>query len=125
MTLNFTLIFYGPEEAHRALETDQKSPEATTRMEGAPYPLGTLHLSRGCLVDPPDLFLMPTPLIYPQTSRTEPRSGVPPPQASIATKNQSGPCSGTLLGGGESLSGRHLHHPGALHDEEGVVHPRG
>ena len=26
---------------------------------------------------------------------------------------------------GQSLSGVHLHHPGALHDEEGVVLPRG
>ena len=52
------------------------------------------------------------------------RSGVPPPQASIATKNQSGPCSGSLPEGG-SLTGGHLHHLGALHDEEGVVFPRG
>ena len=51
------------------------------------------------------------------------RSGVPPPQASVATKNQTGPCSGTLPEGG-SLTGGHLYHPGALHDEEGVVHPR-
>ena len=27
--------------------------------------------------------------------------------------------------GGVTLTGGHLHHPGALHDEEGVVHPRG
>ena len=26
---------------------------------------------------------------------------------------------------GEPITGGHLHHPGALHDEEGVVHPRG
>ena len=26
---------------------------------------------------------------------------------------------------GGSLTGGHLHHPGTLHDEEGVVHPRG
>ena len=62
--------------------------------------------------------------IYPKNIREHNRSGVPPPQASVATKNQSGPCSGTLSEG-ESLSGGHLHHPGALHDEEGVVHPRG
>ena len=42
----------------------------------------------------------------------------------LTTKNQSGPCSGTLPEGG-SITGGHLHHPGALHDEEGVVHPRG
>ena len=52
------------------------------------------------------------------------RSGVPPPHAAVATKNLSGACSGTLPEGG-SLTGGHLHHPSALHDEEGVVHPRG
>ena len=52
------------------------------------------------------------------------RSGVSPPQAFVATKTQSGPCFGTLPEGG-SLTGGHLHHPGTLHDKEGVVHPRG
>ena len=68
--------------------------------------------------------LHPYILSYPKTSRTEDRSGVPPPQASVATKNQSGPCSGTLPEG-DPITGGHLHHPGAIHDEEGVVHPRG
>ena len=62
--------------------------------------------------------------IYPKNIGEQNRPGVPPPQAFVATKNQSGPCSGTLLEG-ESLTSGHLHHPGALHDEEGVVHPRG
>ena len=62
--------------------------------------------------------------IYPKTIGGQNRSGVPPPQASVATKNQSGPCSGTLPEG-RSLTGGHLHHPGALHDEEVVVRPRG
>ena len=39
-------------------------------------------------------------------------------------KNQLGPYSGTLPEG-EPITGGHLHHPGALHDVEGVVHPRG
>ena len=70
--------------------------------------------------------VLPVPYIssYRKTSRTEIGSGVPPPQASIATKSQSGPCSSTLPEGA-TLTGGHLHHPGALHDEEGVVHPRG
>ena len=76
------------------------------------------------LEDPPDLFLTPTPLIYTLTSRKKPRSGVPPPQASVDTKNLSGARSGTLPEGG-SLTGGHLHHRGALHDKEGVVHPQG
>ena len=32
--------FYGPEEAPEAKELGQKSHEASTRVEGAPYPLG-------------------------------------------------------------------------------------
>ena len=60
----------------------------------------------------------------PKTSRIEDRSGVPLPQASVATKNQSGPCFGTLPKG-DPITDGHLHHPGAIHDEEGVVHPRG
>ena len=58
-----------------------------------------------------------------KTPGNKPGSGVPPPQASVATKNQSGARSGTLPKG-ETITGGHLHHPGALHDEEGVVHPR-
>ena len=89
---------------------------------GAPPPRAR-PLSRGTLVAPLTYLLRPYIPMYPKTSRTEDRSGVPPPQTSVATKNQSGPCSGTLPEGG-SLTGGHLHHPGALHDEEGVVLPR-
>ena len=101
----------------------QKMKEVLTRVGGMPTLLGRAP----CLVPPP--FGPPTysfhPYIptYPKTSRTEIRSGVPPPQASVATKSQPGPCSVTLPEGG-SLTGGHLHHLGALHDEEGLVHPR-
>ena len=94
-----------------------------TRVGGAPTPPGA-PLPRGAPVAPPTYPLHPYILLYPKTSKTNNRSGVPPPQASVATKSQSGPCSGTLPEGG-TLTGGHLHHPGALHDEEGVVHPRG
>ena len=73
---------------------------------------------------PPTYPLHPYILVYPKTSRTEDRSGVPPLQAFVATKNLSGAHSGTLPEGGP-ITGGHLHHPGAIHDEEGVVHPRG
>ena len=82
-----------------------------------PHPLGPL-------VAPLTDFFRLYISIYPKNIEEHNRSGVPPPQASVATKNQSGPYSGTLPEGG-SLTGGHLHHPGALHDEEGVVHPRG
>ena len=85
--------------------------------EARPHP-------RGPLVAPLTDFFCLYMSIYPKNIGEHNRSGVPPPQASVATKNQSGPCSGTLPEG-ESLTGGHLHHPGALHDEEGVVHPRG
>ena len=81
-------------------------------------------LPRGAPVAPPTYPLHPYIPTYRKTSRTEDRSGVPPLQASAATKNQSGPCSGTLQEG-DPITGGHLHHPGAIHDEEGVVHPRG
>ena len=79
---------------------------------------------RGPLVAPLTDFFRLYISIYPKNIGEQNRSGVPPPQASVATKNQSGPCSDTLPEGG-TLTGRHLHHPGALHDEEGVVLPRG
>ena len=67
---------------------------------------------------------MPKIPINTKTPRKKPRSGVPPPQASVATKNKLGARSGTLPEG-ETITGGHLHHPCGLHDEEGVVHPRG
>ena len=79
---------------------------------------------RGPLVAPMTYFFRLYISIYPKTIGNQNRTGVPPPQASVATKNQSGPCFGPLPEGG-SITGGHLHHPGALHDEEGVVHPRG
>ena len=124
MTWKFTVIFYGPEEAPEAKELDQKSHEASTRVEGAPYPPGGALRSCGLLVDPPDVKPTPKILINRENLRKKPKSGVPPPQSSVATKNQSGACSGTLPEG-KTITGGHLHHPGGLHDEEGVVHPRG
>ncbi len=119
------MIFYGPEEAPEGKELGQKIHEASTRVEGALSPLG--HAP--CLVadswtPPPDVKPTPKSPINTETPEKKPRSGVPPPQASVATKNQSGPCSGTLPEGG-SIIGGHLHHPGGHHNEEGVVHPRG
>ena len=83
----------------------------------------TLHPC-GPLVAPLTYFFLLYIPIYPKTFGEQNRSGVPPPQASVATKNLSGSLPGTLSEG-EPITGGHLHHPGALHDEEGVVHPRG
>ena len=83
---------------------------------GSALPPGRVLLSCRWLVDPPDLFPTPKIPINIEAPRNKPRLGVPPPQASVPTKNQSGPCSGTLWEGG-IITGGHLHHPGALHDE--------
>ena len=91
---------------------------------GHAHPLGRAPLPRGPRFGPPTYPLHPYIPTYRKTSRTEDRSGVLPPQASVATKNLSGARFGTLPEGG-SLTGGLLHHPDALHDEEGVVHPRG
>ena len=81
-------------------------------------------LSLGPLEHPPtDLFHLYKPT-YPKNIEYQDRSGVPPPQASVATRNLSGALPGTLPEGG-SFTGCHLHRPGGHHDEEGVVHPRG
>ena len=114
------VIFYGPEETHGASELGQKSHEVATSLG----PLGRAPLACRRLVAPLDLFPMPKFLINTETSRKKPRSGIPPPQASVAMKNQSGAHSDTLPEG-ENITRGHLHHPGGLHDEEGVVHPRG
>ena len=90
---------------------------------GAPTPWACPTLSWAPQGSTTDFFCLYKPT-YPKNIEEEDRSRVLPQQASLATKNQSGPCSGTLPEGG-NLTGGHLHHPGALHDEEGVVHPRG
>ena len=107
------MIFYGPEEAPEAQKLGQKSPESTTRVEGAstplvraPYLVADSWIPRR-ETDAKNSYKSRNP-------RNKPRSGVPLPQASVATKNQSGPCSGTLPEGGGTSTGGHLHHPGAL-----------
>ena len=109
-----------PEDLEWTSRNEQGGHEARRRA----CPPGRAPHPRGPLVAPLTDFFRLYISIYPKNTGEQNRSGVPPPQASIATKNQSGPCSGTLPEGGSLTSG-HLHNPGALHDEEGVVLPRG
>ena len=102
----------------RGLGVDVKQSTRRPRGRGCALP------PCGPLVAPLTDFFRLYMSIYPKNIQEYNRSGVLPPQASIATKNLSGACFGTLPEG-ESITGGHLHHPGALHDEEGVVHPRG
>ena len=101
----------------------QGSFEVATRQGGAPAPWARPY-PRGPLVAPLTDFFRLYISIYPKNIGEQNRSGVSPPQASVATKNLSGVRSGTLPEG-EPITGVHLHHLGALHDKEGVVHPRG
>ena len=103
---------------------DAKEATRWPRGREARLPPGRAPHPHGPLAAPPTYFFLLYIPIYPENIQRYHRSGVPSPQASVATKNQSGPCSGTLTEGG-SLIGGHPHHPGAIHDEEGVVHPRG
>ena len=91
---------------------------------GRALPPGWAPHPRGPLVAPLTDFFRLYITIYHKNIKANNRLGVPPPQASVSTKNHSGARSDTLPEGG-TLIGGHLHHPGALHDEEGVVHPRG
>ena len=113
--------FFGRISSWR-LRDQVRRPSRSPRDRGPPTRRGPL--SRGPLEHlPTDFFRLYSPT-YPKNIHGEDRSGVLPPQASVATKNLSGARSGTLPEG-ELITGGHLHHPGALHDEEGVVHPRG
>ena len=109
-------VIFGRKATRWTWSACQEIREVLTRVGRAPLP-------RGTPVAPPTYFLHPYIPTYPKTSRTEDRSRVPPPQASVATKNQSGPCSG-ILPEGDPITSGHLHLPNAIHDEEGLVHPQ-
>ena len=70
---------------------------------GRTHPPGRALHPRGPLVAPLTDFFRLYISIYPRNIVEKNRSRVPPPQASVATKNQSGPCSGTLPEG-ESIT---------------------
>ena len=120
----FGRVIFGTEAIQETWSRCHGSFEGATMQGGAAYPPGRAPHPRGPLVAPLTDFFRLYMSIYPKNIGEQNRSGVPPPQASATTKNQSGPCSGTLPEGG-SLTGGHLHYPDAPHDEEGVVHPRG
>ena len=115
-------VIFGTKATRWTWTPRQKIREVLTRVGGVPSPWAR-PLPRGAPVAPPTFSLHPYIPTHCKTSRTDNRLGVPPPQASVATKNQSGPCSDTLPEG-DPITGGHLHHPGSIHDEEGVVHPR-
>ena len=106
------------------LEFTSEDPRGGQQIAGRAHPPGHAPCLLGPSSTPPtDFFRLYKPM-YPKTIEYQDILGVLPPQASVANKNLSGALPGTLPEGG-SFTGGHLHHPGALHDEEGVVHPRG
>ena len=70
----------------RGLGAEVKTSEAATRVEGAPTPTGCAPLPHGPLERPPTNFFHLYKSIYPKNIEYQDRSGVPPPQASVATK---------------------------------------
>ena len=108
----------------RGLVVDVKKQTRRPRGREARLPPWARHHPCGPLPAPPtDFFLLYIP-IYPENIQEHHRSAVPPPKAFVATENQSRPVPAPCRRG-ESLSDGHLHHPGTLHDEEGVVLPEG
>ena len=94
------------------------------RGRGRAHPPGRALHPRGPLVAPLTDFFRLYISIYPKNIGEHNRLGVLPPQASVATENQSRPVLAPCRRG-ESFSGGHHHHPDALHEDEGVVLPRG
>ena len=92
------LFLEGKKPGRLGVHVKKATREAQGR--GRAHPPGRALHPRGPLVAPLTYFFHLYISIYPKTNREQNRSGVPPPQASIATKNQSGPCSGTLPEGG-------------------------
>ena len=86
-------VIFGRKATRETWSPCQESNEGGTRKGRALHP-------RGPLVAPLAYFFCLYISIYPKTFGEQNRSGVPPPQASVATKNQSGPGSGTLPEGG-------------------------
>ena len=119
----FEKVIFGKKAIQETWSARQGINEESTGQGARPSPGCALH-PRGPLVAPLTYFLHLYISIYPKTTRGHNRSGVPPPQASLATKNLSGALPGNLPEG-DPITGGHLHHPGALNDKEGVVHPRG
>ena len=106
------------------MEFKSEDTQGLHEIGGRAPPVGRAPLSRGPLEHlPTDFFRLYKPT-YPKNIDNQDRSGVLPPQASVATKILSGARSGALPEG-DPITGGRLHHPGAIHDEEGVVHPQG
>ena len=111
----FGSVIFGKIMIQETWSASQGSIEGATRQRGAPTPWAR-PLPCGQPGGPPTYFFLPYIPIYPKNFGEQNRSGVPPPEASVATESQSRPVPAPCRRG-ESLSGGHLHHPDVLHDE--------
>ena len=118
----FRKVIFGKKAIRETWSARRESNEGGTRQGARPPPGRALH-AREPLVAPLTYFFRLYISIYPKNIREHNRSGVSPPEASVAIESQSRPVPAPCRRG-QSLSGGHLHHLGALHDEEGVVLPR-
>ena len=94
-------VIFGRKHTRWTWTLRQGRNEVLTRVGGAPH--RARPLSHGALVAPLTYLLHPYIPTYPKTSRTEIRSGVPPPEASVATESQSRPVPAPCRRGNPSL----------------------
>ena len=97
----FGNVIFGTNVIQRTWSGRQAINEEATRQGGTPAPWARPHPCGPLIALLTDLFRLYIS-IYPKTIGEQNRLGVPSPQASVATKNQSGPCSGTLPEGDPS-----------------------
>ena len=98
----FGKVIFGTKPIPGTWSASQGIIEEATRQGGMPTPLGRALPSRGPLEAPPTSFFRLYKPTYPKTIEYQDRSGVPPPQASVATKKLSGALPGALSEGGPS-----------------------
>ena len=87
----FGRVIFGMEAIQETWSIRQGSNVEATRQGGAPYPPGRAPHPHRPLVAPLADFFRLYMSIYPKNIGEQNRSGVPPPQASVATENQSRP----------------------------------
>ena len=92
----FGRVIFGTEAIQETWSRRRGSFEVATRQGGTPPPPWA---PRGSLTDFFRLYIS----IYPKNIEDENRSGVPPPEASVATENQSRPVSAPCRSGGIPL----------------------
>ena len=122
MQRNFLTIFL---DQKRPPKLRGRTRSLMTRPQGiTARPGGHVLLPCGALIAPFRVIPTLKNPVNRETPWNKHRTLTLPPQPSVLKKYHLEPCSGTLSEGG-IITGGHLYHPGGLHDEEGVVHPRG